>query len=584
MAAGQLHKVVEHLRNVLAKQDLAQMADGDLLTCYLRDRDEAAFEALLHRHGPMVMGVCRRVLHDLHDAEDAFQATFLVLVRRASSLRSPGRVGNWLYGVAYRSALEARKAAAKRRAKEAKGVPRTESPQDAWADVRPVLDEELDRLPAKYRAAIVLCDLEGKTRKEAARHLGWPEGTVASRLANARVLLAKRLSRYRPALSGGAVATILCQNALACVGSSLVAFTIKAASVPAGEQAATTSVLSASVAALTKGVQKALLFAKLKAALGATVAAAIVGLGLLTFPALRAGPGEVAAAQGGTPLSPGTGRAADAGDSQQVTKVYRLKFAVAERVVVLLRSLFIVVNAQDAYVRFHADATTNSLVVGASRQHQRQIARVLALVDTREQAPAPAAVTDDGHKQLVKGYRLKHADGAATVAVLRSLFLVVNHRVAYARFAYDARGHLLIAIASEKHQKQIATVLGLLDTQKGPGKERAVAAGAAQQVHLIPIQHIDGERLLSILRSRFVVVNHEQAHARFGFDPRTRSLVLITDGKLDRRLRGLIEDLDRPGGDRSAPAQENEGTKGPCQDRLPARARGFSHGRAARAT
>src|SRR5262249_12586006 len=150
---------------VLVRQEVAGMADGDLLRRYLLHRDEAVFEALVRRHGPMVMGVCRRVLHNLHDAEDAFQATFLVLVRRASTLRSPGMVGNWLYGVAYRTALEARKTAAKRRAKEAKVVPRTESPRDAWADLRPVLDQELDRLPDKYRAVIVLCDLEGKTRK-----------------------------------------------------------------------------------------------------------------------------------------------------------------------------------------------------------------------------------------------------------------------------------------------------------------------------------------------------------------------------------------------------------------------------------
>jgi hypothetical protein len=296
---------------------------------------------------------------------------------------------------------------------------------------------------------------------------------------------------------------------------------------------------------------------------------------------LPVGRRTVAFTKGRRPLSPGTGRVAGADDSQQVTKVYPLQVSVAERVVVLLQSLFPVVNAQDPYVRFHSDAITNSLIVGASRQHQRQIARVLALVDTREPAPKPAAVPDE-QKQLVKGYRLKDADGAATVTVLRSLFLVVNHRVAYARFAYDARAHLLIAIASEKHQKQIATVLDLLDTQKGPGKERAVAVGADQQVHLIPIKHIDGEQLISILRSRFVVVNHKEAHVRFGFDQRTRSLILIADSKLGARIRGRIEDLDRPGGGHSAPARDSEGTKGRSQGRLPAR--GSNPWRAAPAT
>jgi hypothetical protein len=232
-----------------------------------------------------------------------------------------------------------------------------------------------------------------------------------------------------------------------------------------------------------------------------------------------------------------------AGDAQQLTKVYPLKHAVAERVVVLLRSFFIVVNAQEAYVRFHCDETTNSLIVGASRQHQRQIVRVLALVDTHDKAPAQAGERDE-QDRLVKGYRIKHTDGEAAVAALRSLFLVVNHRVAYARFAYDARTHLLITIASEKHQKQIAKVLELLEKPASPAKERAVNLDAEQQVHLIPIKHIDGEQLISKLRAKSSVVNHEQAQARFGFDPRTRSLIVIAARKLQTTIRDMIEDLD----------------------------------------
>src|SRR6266404_4660716 len=130
MGAGQLNKVIDHLRSVLVKQEAAGITDADLLKRYAQQRDEAAFELLLRRHGPMVLGVCRRVLHNLHDAEDAFQATFLVLVRRASSLRSPGMIGNWLYGVAHRTALHARDAALRRRAKEAELVTRTEPVDD----------------------------------------------------------------------------------------------------------------------------------------------------------------------------------------------------------------------------------------------------------------------------------------------------------------------------------------------------------------------------------------------------------------------------------------------------------------------
>ena len=127
------------------------------------------------RHGPLVLGVCRRVLRDAHGAEDAFQATFLVLVRRAASVVPREAVGNWLYGVAYRTALEARRAAARRRARERQvhDMPHpTARPQEIGRELRPLLDEELSRLPDKYRSAVVLCDLEGRTRKEAARQLG----------------------------------------------------------------------------------------------------------------------------------------------------------------------------------------------------------------------------------------------------------------------------------------------------------------------------------------------------------------------------------------------------------------------------
>lgn len=123
------------------------MADADLVKRYVQDRDETAFEAILRRHGPMVYGVCRRVLHNRHDAEDAFQATFLVLVRNASRVRSPHLVGNWLYGVAYRTALHARNAAIRRRAQEAAVSARTERPDDPWAELRAVLDQALERLP-----------------------------------------------------------------------------------------------------------------------------------------------------------------------------------------------------------------------------------------------------------------------------------------------------------------------------------------------------------------------------------------------------------------------------------------------------
>jgi RNA polymerase sigma factor (sigma-70 family) len=302
MATAQLNKVIQRLRSALAKQDAAGLPDADLLKRYVRRQDEAAFEALLRRHGPMVMGVCHRVLRNAHDAEDAFQATFLVLVRKAPTLRSPGMVGNWLYGVAYRTALEARKAAAKRRAREAKVLPQ-ETTEDTWAELRPLLDQELDRLPEKYRAVLVLCDLEGKTRKEAARHVGWPEGTVASRLATARVMLAKRLSRLGLVISGGGLAAVLSQNASACVPALVLSSTIKAASLHAAGQAAT-GVISTEVAALTEGVLKTMLVSKLKTATALLLAVALLGVhgGLLTYRATAAGQTEAKRADADEPV------------------------------------------------------------------------------------------------------------------------------------------------------------------------------------------------------------------------------------------------------------------------------------------
>ncbi len=261
MAVGQLSTVIQRLR-CLFNQGATEATDESLLESFLKQRDEAAFEALVRRHGPMVLGVCRRILGNVHDAEDAFQATFLVLVRKAASIRPRSMVGNWLYGVACRTALDARRAAAKRKAKEAAVLPCTQPSDQDRADLRAVLDEELQRLPPKSRAVIVLSDLEGKTRTEVALQLGWPEGSVASRLARARARLAKRLARYGLAVSGGPIGTLLPEGAAsASVPPSLLVSTVKAASLLAAGQAAA-GAIPAPVAALAEGALKAMLLNK----------------------------------------------------------------------------------------------------------------------------------------------------------------------------------------------------------------------------------------------------------------------------------------------------------------------------------
>jgi RNA polymerase sigma factor (sigma-70 family) len=283
MAINQISDLIHHLRRMVSPRDGAGLTDGQLLEDYISRRDEAALAALVRRHGAMVWGVCQRVLRNYHDAEDAFQATFLVLVRKAASIASAELVANWLFGVAHQTALKARATAAKSGARERQVTQMPEPPAsepDLWNDVQLLLDHELSRLTDKYRVAIVLCDLEGKTRKEVARQLGVPEGTVGARLARGRALLAKRLARHGLAVSGGALGAMLAQNAAAaCVPSSVVSITIQAALFFAARQAAATVMVSARVAALTQGVLKTMVSTKLRTALAVVLVVGLVGFG-----------------------------------------------------------------------------------------------------------------------------------------------------------------------------------------------------------------------------------------------------------------------------------------------------------------
>jgi RNA polymerase sigma factor (sigma-70 family) len=173
-------------------------ADGDevLLRRFVAG-DEGAFHAIVGRHGPVVLDVCRGVLRNEADAEDAFQATFLLLARKAASVRSPGALGAWLHGTAHRTALKARAAAARRRRHEASAPPRDEdAPLDlSWAEVRQAIHEEIGRLPERERAAVVLCYLQGRTQAEAARALGLSRDGVKKRLERGRAALRAALAR-----------------------------------------------------------------------------------------------------------------------------------------------------------------------------------------------------------------------------------------------------------------------------------------------------------------------------------------------------------------------------------------------------
>jgi RNA polymerase sigma factor (sigma-70 family) len=264
-----------------------------LLEQFAARRDEGAFTALVDRHGPMVLGVCRRVLRQEQDAEDAFQATFLVLARNAGSRAWRVSVGPWLYAVALRVALKARTLAARRRTRHTEMVdevaaePAVESP---WHDWRPMLDEELNRLPAKYRAPLVLCYLEGKSNAEAAQLLGRPVGTVWYQLARGREMLRDRLSRRGVGLSAVALAAVITQNATAAVPGALLAVTTQASLAGAGP-AGVAGIVAPPIATLVNEVLHDMLLTKLKRAVAMVLALCVAGLGAGAVVSL-AGPGS----------------------------------------------------------------------------------------------------------------------------------------------------------------------------------------------------------------------------------------------------------------------------------------------------
>jgi RNA polymerase sigma factor (sigma-70 family) len=241
-----------------------EQTDGQLLERCAGGQDRVALEILVRRHAPMVWGVCRRTLASHHEAEDAFQATFLVLLRKATSLRSGELLGNWLYRVAYQTACKARQRARKRSSREKQVATMPEPPSHPHDDacgpeLRVLLDEELNRLPEKYRLAIVLCDVEGRSRPDVARQLRLPEGTVGSRLARGRTLLARRLSRRGLIVSATTLAALWSQQAaLGAVPAALLTKTIDAAKLLAAGKTVTAGMISAEVSPLAEDVLHAM--------------------------------------------------------------------------------------------------------------------------------------------------------------------------------------------------------------------------------------------------------------------------------------------------------------------------------------
>jgi RNA polymerase sigma factor (sigma-70 family) len=294
MLTRPLQSIVHHLRRTVTGEQTSGLTDGQLLDAFVRRRDEGAFELLVWRHAGMVLGTCQRLLHDRHEAEDAFQATFLVFVRKAATISKHDSVGSWLHKVASRIAQRARSRAARHAHQPLPGddLPAPEAPDEVlWRNLRPVLEEEVNRLPEKYRRPFVLCYLEGNTNEQAARQLGCPRGTVLSRLARGRERLRTRLARRGVVLSAALLATILLSRASAAsVPPALVELTVKAA-IPFAAGNAAAGLISARAAAWTEGALKAMFMTRLKmsAAVALLVALAATVAGWLAQPLLAGG-------------------------------------------------------------------------------------------------------------------------------------------------------------------------------------------------------------------------------------------------------------------------------------------------------
>jgi RNA polymerase sigma factor (sigma-70 family) len=264
MISRSLARLTHVVANTILRHGGADLTDAQLLAYFVEQGNEAAFEALVRRHAPMVHGVCRRLLQHHQDAEDAVQVVFLVLARKAASVRPREALAGWLYGVAYKAALKARSRAARRKERQVVQLPEPPSAPDRPPDdLRALIDRELHALPGKYRVVLVLCDLEGQTRRDAARQLGWTEGTVCGRLARARSLLVKRLIRHGLAPSVGALHALVAADSLsAAVPAPLLAALIRSTS----PQAAAGLSVSPRVWTLAHLVQQALFPGKFRIA------------------------------------------------------------------------------------------------------------------------------------------------------------------------------------------------------------------------------------------------------------------------------------------------------------------------------
>jgi RNA polymerase sigma factor (sigma-70 family) len=281
MPRGPLNTLVRYIGKLAGTPVGPELTDAELLRRFVGEHDETAFAVLVERHGRLVRAVCRRLLAHEQDAEDAFQATLLVLARKAGSIHNRRSLASWLYGVAYRTALKTRTTIARRQKYEQRAEmrpPRGPVSEAALRELQAILEQEVQRLPEKFRAPFLLCCLEGKSKGEAAEELGWPEGTVSGRIAEARKMLQRRLTRRGITLAAALCALAVTEAATATPPPALVTAAVRAALAFAAGKGVT-GVVSARVVAIAEAVLRTEAATRLKVVLALLVVLALTGVG-----------------------------------------------------------------------------------------------------------------------------------------------------------------------------------------------------------------------------------------------------------------------------------------------------------------